>query len=140
MHHPCTRGINRQGVDAAFEVDEARKSQLILEAQLLRTQHQFGAAADRIAEAAAIEEQLRDACFTQGLREKAFLHGFSAASCWAQAGNFHHAIVLCQNLLAHADVPARLRQRIDAYAKTLDARRAQWYEALVMQDAGYEGA
>jgi hypothetical protein len=136
MNHPSTRGISRRDVNAAFAAEETRKSQLMLEAQLLRAQQQSGAAADKLAEAAAIEEQLRDACFTQGLREKAFLHGFSAASCWAQAGNFHHAIALCHALLAHAELSDRLRQRIDAYAKTLIARRSQWYEELVLQDQG----
>jgi len=138
MNHLSTRGISRHGLDAGFAAEETRKSQLMLEAQLLRAQHQSRAAADKMAEAAAIEEQLREVCFTQGLTEKAFLHGFSAASCWAQAGNFHHAIMLCQNLLAHTALPDRLRQHIDTYAKTLDARRAQWYEELVMQDAGDE--
>lgn len=138
MNPPATRGINRQGVDATFEADETRKSQLLLEAQLLRAQQQSGAAAEKCVEAAAIEEQLRDQCFNKGLKDKAFVHGFSAASCWAQAGDFHHAIVLCQALLAHEDLPERLRHRIDAYAEMLHARRAQWYEELILQDAGYE--
>jgi hypothetical protein len=47
--------------------------------------------------------------------------------------------VLCQDLLAHTVLPKRLRHRIDAYAETLHARRAQWYEELIMQDAGHEG-
>jgi hypothetical protein len=62
------------------------------------------------------------------------VHGFSAASCWAQAGDFHHAIGLCHELLAHPELPERLRHRVDAYAKTLCARRAQWYVELVVQD------
>jgi hypothetical protein len=140
MSPPSAHGIKRQGVDTVFAAEEARKSHLLLTAQLLRAQHQFGAAAEMFAEAAAIEEQLQEMCFTQGLREKALLHGFSAASCWAQAGNFHHAILLCQRLLTYADVPERLRERIDAYAKMLDARRAQWYEELIEHDTGYEGA
>ncbi len=139
MNQPSARGVNRQGVDAAFEADETRKSQLMLKAQLLRAQHQSRAAADTCAEAAAIEEQLRDVCFTQGLKDKAFVHGFSAASCWAQAGDFYHAIVLCNDLLVHVDLPERLRQRIDTYTEALHARRAQWYEELVLQDAGHEG-
>jgi hypothetical protein len=134
------RGINRQGVDAAFTVEEARKSQLLLEAQLLRAQQQSDAAANKFAEAAGLEERLREVCLTHGLREKAFVHGFSAASCWAQAGDFHHAIGLCHALLVHPDLPARLQQRIAAYAKTLDARRAQWYEELVGHEVEYEEA
>ena len=132
--------INRQGVDAAFAVEEARKSQLLLEAQLLRAQQRSEAAANKFAEAAGLEERLREACLTHGLREKAFVHGFSAASCWAQAGDFHHAIGLCHALLAHPDLPARLRQRIIAYAHTLAARRTRWYEELVVHEAEYEEA
>src|SRR5207247_3334775 len=129
----------RQGVDAAFEADEIRKSQLMLEAQMLRAQQQPEAAADKFAEAAVIEERLYDFCVTKGLMAKAFVHGFSAASCWAQAGDFHHAIVLCHELLAQAAIPARLRQHIHGYVKTLCARRAQWYKELTLQDADQDG-
>ena len=134
MSNPTGRGLSRQGVDAAFVTVEAQKSHLLLEAQLLRAQQQAEAAADKLVEAAMIEERLRERCFTMGLRNKAFVHGFSAASCWAQAGDFHHAIGVCQNLLAHPDLPTRLRHRVAAYAKTLCARRAQWYEELVVHD------
>jgi hypothetical protein len=140
MNHPSARGVNRHGVDAAFEADEAHKSQLMLEAQLLRAQQQFEAAADKCAEAAVIEERLRDVCFAQGLRDKAFVHGFSAASCWAQAGDFYHAISLCNDLLEHTELPQRFRQRIYAYAKTLCARRAQWYKESVLHDTEYAGS
>ena len=44
-------------------------------------------------------------------------------------------IMLCQNLLVHADIPDRLGERIDAYAKMLAARRAQWYVELVVHEA-----
>jgi hypothetical protein len=134
MTYPLARGLSRQGVDATFVADEAQKSRLLLEAQLLRAQQQAEAAADKLVEAAMIEERLRERCFTMGLREKAFVHGFSAASCWAQAGDFHHAIGVCQDLLAHSDLPPRLRHRVDAYAKTLCIRRAQWYEELVVHE------
>jgi hypothetical protein len=131
--------INRNGLDAAFGVDKARKSNLILEAQLLREQQQDEAAADKFAQAADIEERLSDTCEAEGLVEKALIHRFSAASCWAQAGDFYHAIVLCDDLLTRADLPDRLRQRIDEYAHTLRARRAQWYTGLVLETVGSEG-
>jgi hypothetical protein len=139
MNQPATRGVHRQGVDATFEADEARKSHLMLEALMLRTQGRPDAAADKLAEAAGLEEQLRDVCLAMGLMDKAFVHGFSAASCRAQAGDFHHAIVLCHDLLAHGALPKRLRKRIRAYAKTLCARRARWYEELVLHDTGDVG-
>ena len=135
MNHPSGRGISRQGVDAACTADESRKSRLMLEAQLLRAQQRSAAAADKLVEAAVIEEQLRDMYFKTGLMEKAFVHGFSAASCWAQAGDFHHAIGVCHALLAHPDIPTRLRQRVGDYVQTLCTRRAQWYEELIVHDA-----
>ena len=139
MSHPAVHGVNRQGVDGTFETDEARKSQLMVQAQMLQAQQKPEEAADKLAEAAVIEERLRALCVAQGLTQKAFVHGFSAASCWAQAGDFHHAIVLCQELLAQNALPARLRQRIHGYVKTLCARRAQWYKELVLQDVEQDG-
>jgi hypothetical protein len=135
----AARGIRRRGLDATFEADEARKSNLILEGRALREQGQDEAAASRFAQAAAIEEQLADRCGRAGLVEKEFVHRFSAASCWAQAGDFYHAITLCNDLLARADLPDRLRQRVLDYADALRARRAQWYAGLLLEAAGVEG-
>jgi hypothetical protein len=126
-------------LDAAFEADEARKSNLILEAQLLREQQQDEAAASRFAQAAAMEERLSDLCEEKGLVEKSLVHRFSAASCWAQAGNFYQALMLCDGLLARADLPDRLRQRVRNYAHTLRVRRAQWYAGLALERTGTEG-
>lgn len=139
MNQQPARGINRQGLDAAFDADEARKSNLILEARLLRDQQQAEAAADKFAEAAEIEERLSDVCESRGLLEKSFVHRFSAASCWAQAGNFYRAIELCDELLGRTDLHGRLRQRVQDYAHALRARRAQWYAGLVLETAGSEG-
>ena len=86
-----------------------------------------------------IEERLSDICEAKGLVEKSFIHRFSAASCWAQAGNFYQAIALCDDLLTRADLPDRLRQRVHDYAQTLRVRRAQWYEELVLETTGKEG-
>ncbi len=130
---PSPRGIRRQGLDAPFEADEARKSGLILNARVLREQGRYEEAAAEFAEAAVIEEQLGDLCAAQGLTEKSFVHRFSAASCWAQAGDFFHAIALSDELLARADLPDRLRQRISRYAETLRARRAEWYSDLMLE-------
>jgi hypothetical protein len=134
---PPARGNSRQGLDAAFEADEARKSDLILEAQLLRERQQDEAAV-RFAQAAMIEERLGDICEEKGLTEKSFVHPFSAASCWAQAGNFYHAIELCDTLLTQANLPNRLRQHVHAYARTLRDRRAQWYAELALEATASE--
>ena len=73
----------------------------------------------KFAKAAGIEERLRDACFALNLPEKAFMHGFSAAGCWAQAGDFYHAVWLCDTLLAKTDLPTRLRERIENFAQAV---------------------
>ena len=127
--------IGRRGLDAAFGAEEARKSNLILEAQLLTAQYQLDAAADRFAQAAEIEERLADLCAEAGLPEKSWVHRFSAASCWARAGDFHTAIGLGEQMLAHADVPPRLRQRVQDFTRALRQRRVQWAEGLALTAA-----
>lgn len=138
MSHKQAHGISRKGLDAAFEADEARKSGLILEARLLREEQEAEAAASKFAEAAGIEEQLSDRCEANGLWDKAWMHRFSAASCWAQAGNFYDAIALCDYLLAQERLPERLRQRVDEYVQTLRVRRAEWYAGLVLETTARE--
>lgn len=133
MNRQQKQAINRVGLDAAFEADEARKSNLILEARLLREQSRADEAAHRFAEAARIEESLSQRCAAQGLIEKSFLHRFSALSLWAQAGAFYQAIALGDELLAYPVLPERLRQRIQTYTNTLRIRRAHWYEELAME-------
>lgn len=133
------KGIPYAGLDAAFEAEETRKSDLMLQASLLREQGQDEDAAMKFAEAAAIEERLRDQCQAQRLLPKSFVHGFSAAGCWAQAGDFHHALTLCNQLLARTDLPDRLRRRVEEYAATLRTRRSEWYAALLKTAAGVEG-
>jgi hypothetical protein len=56
---------------------------------------------------------------------------FSAAGCWAQAGNFYQAIAWCDDLLAQAELPDPLRRRVASYVQKLRARRARWYAELV---------
>lgn len=133
MNQQQKQAINRVGLDATFEADESRKSNLILEAQLLREQSRADEAARKFAEAAQIEESLSQRCMTQGLTEKSFLHSFSALSLWAQAGAFYQAIALGDELLDSPALPERLRQRIQTYANTLRAQRAHWYEELATE-------
>jgi hypothetical protein len=79
-------------LDAAFQADETLKSNLILEGRMLHAQQQADEAADRFAQAAEIEERLGVICLERGWKEKARVHSFRAARCWAQAGHFHQAI------------------------------------------------
>src|SRR5713226_8325528 len=123
-------GIDRHGLDAAFDADEALKSNLIVEAELLSTQQQPDAAADRFAQAAEIDERLGSRCADLGLREKSWVHFFSAASCWARAGDFHTAIGLGEQLQAEASLPPRLQQRVQEFTDTIRKRRTQWAAGL----------
>lgn len=113
------------GDAAAMAVAERRKSNLMLEAQLLREQARTDEAAVKFAEAARIEESLGQHYAAQGQLEKASLHRYSAMSLWAQAGNFYQAIALGDELLASADLLERLRQRVQSYTQTLRQRRTR---------------
>jgi hypothetical protein len=92
----------------------------------LKKQQRHQEAADKFAEAARIEEHLSEVVAEKGLTDKYFVHRFSAASCWAQAGNVYQAIAMCNELLKHPDLPQRLRQRVEEYLQVLQARREQW--------------
>ena len=65
MSQLVPQGIDRNGLDASFEADETLKSNLIVEGQLLSAEDQADAAADRFAQAAAIEERLSARCAAQ---------------------------------------------------------------------------
>jgi hypothetical protein len=125
-------GIDRQGLDASFDADEALKSNLIVEAQLLSAQQQPDAAADRFARAAEIEERLSARCAERGLREKSWIHLFRAASCWARAGDFHTAIGLGEQLQAEGRLPPRLRQRVQEFTETIRKLHTQWAAGLAL--------
>src|SRR5947209_1144897 len=103
MSEQQRKAIRSHALGADFEADESLKSNLILEAQLLRTRRQPDEAAAKLAHAAAIEERLGEYCEAKGLMEKAWVHRFSALCCWAQAGNLHTAINLGGELLARTD-------------------------------------
>lgn len=135
MNENQMHSISRVGLDAAFEADEARKSNLIIEARLLLDRQNSDEAGYKFAEAALIEESLSQRCLAQGLIEKSFLHGFSAVSLWAQAGNFFKAIALGNELLSSTELPEHLRQRVRTYTNTLSMRRIRWYEELTSEMA-----
>ena len=121
------QGVSRKGLNVTLAEEEAHKSNLILEANLLKAQGRYQDAADRFAEAAQIEERLSEMLLQKGLLDKYFVHRFSALSCWAQAGNIYYAIVMGEELLARADLPDRLRQRIQEHVQLLRVRRARWF-------------
>lgn len=67
------------------------------------------------------------------------MHGFSAVSCWAQAGNFDRAIALGEQMLTEPGLSARLRSHIENYIQTLRRRRSAWCSELTLAAAGAEG-
>jgi hypothetical protein len=132
MTQRSPKGVARRGLNPHFEADETLKSNLIMQARMLHAQQQPDAAANLFAQAAEIEERLSEICLNQGLNEKGWIHLFSAASCWAQAGNFHEAICLGDQLLADANLPARLRQSVEEFTTALRQRRIQWAAGLTL--------
>jgi len=134
MSEESRRGVIRSGLDAAFEADEARKSNLIVRARMLRDQQDDERAAQHFAEAAEIEESLSDRCHEHGLLQKSLVHRYSAAGCWAHAGNLYQAITICDELLT-SELPERLRRDIENYVETLRSRRAQLYAQLTLAGA-----
>jgi hypothetical protein len=129
------QGISRQGLDSAFVAEESRKSDLLLEARLLREQKRHEDAVARFAAAAAIEEQLSERSAGLGLREKSSVHLLSAAGCWAQAGNFYRAIALSDRLLGEADLTPRMRSSVEHFADAVRTRRDQWHNELAEASA-----
>lgn len=79
-----------------FLVEERTKSNLIVEGNLLKAQGKFENAA------ATIEEQLATYLISMNWWDKAYVHRFSAISCWAQAGDLYHAIQLSEHFLNEA--------------------------------------
>ena len=133
MNPPKEQGISRKGLGAAFKREEIKKSNLLLDIQLLRAQQKGSdEIVAKFAQAASLEEHLSQCCARKGLREKFFVHRFSAASCWAGAGNFYRALVLCDELLKLRDLPDALRQRIQQYEQTIRTRLAQLNQEIAM--------
>ena len=116
-----------------YPEEETRKSALLLQAALFRAEGQEKLAASRFAEAAALEEQLALRAEADGNSQRALRSRFSAASAWANAGDFHHALTLLQILEQRADSPEPLKTRAHAFAETLRAQRRHWHDTL--QDA-----
>jgi hypothetical protein len=132
MSDLSTTGFDRKGLDDAFAAEEARKSNLILEGRLLEAQKQLDEAAQKFAQAAEQEERLGEHCATLGLNDRASMHLFSAASCWARAGNFYRAIALCDDILRRRRLPDALRRQIEDYAQILRGRRTQLTAELTL--------
>ncbi len=116
-----------------YPEEEKRKSGLLLQAALFRAEGQEELAASRFAEAAVLEEELARRADAEGNAPRAIRSHFSAASAWANAGDFHHALTLLQILEQRADAPEPLKARARAFAETARVQLRNWHNTL--QDA-----
>lgn len=126
-------GISRQGLDEEFTRREIEKSNLLLQAKWQRETGVPDEAARLFAAAATLEEELANLCQQRGLTAKELTHRFSAAGCWMQAGDFHHAASDLEKLLSRDDIPAPLREKAVRQLNAIRERRARWYAELVEQ-------
>ena len=109
---------------------ESRKSNLLIQAALLRDQGDLDQSCEAFAKAAAIEEALaRDADAHQDVLTAIRLW-YSAASAWAHAGDFHHAVTLLRELQGRQDVPASMKARIAAFSLKVLQQRERWRDTL----------
>jgi hypothetical protein len=136
MSETARRGISLQGLDAAFDAEEARCGNLLIEAQMLQAQGKADAAAARYAAVAPLEEHLGAVCEEKGLLDKSWVHRFGAVRAWALAGNYHAAITAGDALLNHPQLPERLRQHVQEYTQSLRARRDRWAAELAVPVGG----
>ena len=139
MSLTAKRGISVQGLDTAFDAEEARCGNLILDARMLQAQGKGDEAASKFAEVAPLEDRLAELCQQQGLVEKAWVHRFDAVRAWALARNYLAAITAGDALLSQAALPEPLRQRIREYVQSLRERRMQLSEQLASPDLGNSG-
>ncbi len=112
------------------EAEETRKSNLLLRAALLRDQGDLEQASALFATAAEIEERLATEADARQDNPHALRAWFSAASAWAHAGDFYHALSLLRSLEGRSDVPAALRTRIHAFSEQVQQQREHWRETL----------
>jgi hypothetical protein len=110
--------------------EETRKSNLLLQAALLRDQGDLEQASALFATAAEIEEQLATEADVRKDHAHALRAWYSAASAWAHAGDFHHALTLLRSLEGRPDMPAALRARIHAFSEQVRLQQEHWRETL----------
>ena len=113
-----------------YPEEEVIKSKLLLQASLLRSEGKEVLAASLFAEAAVLEERLAERAEADGDTTRAIRSNFSAASAWANAGDFHHALTLLQSLELRDDAPETLKVRVRAFSDTLRFQLKRWHESL----------
>jgi tetratricopeptide (TPR) repeat protein len=126
MKPTIRHGIDRRGLSEEFKRLEGEKSRLILEAHLFRKSGQVAKAHRNFAQAAEIEEILVDEARQKSLTGELRVHVISAASCWAQVGDYLRAIHLLEDLLAtDPDMPPRLQREVQDFIREWHRRHRQ---------------
>jgi hypothetical protein len=110
--------------------EETRKSNLLLHAALLRDQGDLEQAYTLFATAAEIEERLAAEADARHDSAHALRAWYSAASAWAHAGDFHHALTLLRLLEQRPDVPTELRTHMSAFSAKVQEQRELWRQTL----------
>lgn len=118
--------LTRSKLGEQFEQLEIEKSNALLRANMWLAHGNFEKASHLFAQVAEDEETLMSICVNQNLQRKAAVHGMSAMSCWAQAGNVYRALQIGNDLLSWEWLTHAHRQQIQAYFDVLQTRRTQW--------------
>lgn len=88
---------------------QGRKSNLLLEAQMLVATGSTEEAIERYALAAPLEKRIANFRARNGQKELAARHRFSAAVCYAKSGSLRDALLLFDALGRNSDTPAPLK-------------------------------
>jgi hypothetical protein len=114
--------------DTEYGDKEVKKSNLILEAGILKAKGCLEEAAIKFAEAGGLEEELQCFCQQNGFEKKSFVHAFSAVYCWIHAGDTHHALVLCKNIFKQKGLTEPLKQKAEQLLNDLHKMRKQYWD------------
>lgn len=118
--------FDRSALSESFRQTERKKSNLLLEANILHLQGAYEAASDQFAIVAALESDLASQLAEAKNFDKAFVHLFSAVSCWAKAGDLHRALAMGEELLRAENLSPSQRQQVTVYLDSLRSRMIQW--------------
>jgi hypothetical protein len=132
MEETYTDGIYQTPPSERFPELEREKSKAILLANWLKQQHRYVESTEKFAAAAKIETLLSEELKNNGQREPFFIHRFSAASCWVQAGNLYLAKTMLKEMLQMEDIPEKLARRIEHYLSELEYRTESWLRTFAM--------
>ena len=126
MSTQSSAGIPYRPLPSHLQLVAREKARLILEANRLKLEQDFKAAADHFAQAARYEQQLANWADSEHLVDLGYLHRFSAISCWAQAGDPYRALTLTQQMLATIRLTPQQRKQLQTFRTTLEERMIHW--------------